>query len=327
MKKLATTLAILIISGFMAPAARALDGKQLDDPARFRWVRSIVDRILDQTGWKRGQVKLTLLDSPEFNAFAGAENDVYVTKGLMDAVGSDDELAAVVSHEIVHVVRDHVKKNMQKQMITGGLVGILSTVSKNQKVATAGKIVGNLENLRFAREEESEADALGFQFFVKAGFAPAGFIEMLTKLTQKGTSPALLDFLSTHPNSATRLQLAKQRTAALPGEIQQRRPRFTGPGGPGGQAAPYASGDDIPTVSAPGFRAQSAGDDDIPVYNAGGGRTGPAPAGPTGGAVYDPYANPASGPARPPPRTSAPTGGEPSWRTIKLKNGKTIRVN
>jgi hypothetical protein len=51
---------LLIFAALPLPRVLALDGKELDDPARFRWVRSILDRIVEQTGWKRGQIKLTL---------------------------------------------------------------------------------------------------------------------------------------------------------------------------------------------------------------------------------------------------------------------------
>lgn len=192
-------------------------------PQTRAWVRGVLDRIVTKTGWTRDKFTLTLLNDSQVNASAGAKGDVTVTLGLLRMVDSDDELAAAIAHEVTHVVKHHVKETAEKQVLTGSIVSLISAVTQNENVRSVGRLAGNLGVLQFTRKEETEADDLGFDFLVKAGYAPQGFVTMLEKLAQASRSPDFLSILSTHPSSSERLRRIQQRLAALSPGIRNRR--------------------------------------------------------------------------------------------------------
>jgi len=321
-------LVLALVLGARTPLFGQVPGKTYENPGAYQWIQGMLDRIISQTGWDRSQFTLTLLDAPEVNAFAGAKGDVYVTLGMMQTVDSDDELAAVLAHEVTHVVKYHVKKASQTQLLTGGLVSVLSSVTKNPNLASGARLAGNLATLKFARGEEEEADAAGFQYFVNAGYAPTGFVTMLDKLGSSAKSAAFLDFLSTHPNSGKRAENARDWLAALPENVRTRTQRLTY-----GQFRPGSAQQDA--VQTIGF-AQGTESSRSRVQETG--SSGTARRGSNAGDAAEGSVNhdepigwlrgrsaSSDPPAKPPGlKTGAPSSSR--WKTIKLKNGKTLQV-
>ncbi len=140
---------------------------RLTPPYQDNELQAYVQRIGDSLASKSHRPNLfyrfTILDSPDINAFALPGGYIYINRGLMAYLSSEEELAAVLGHEIGHVTARHsVKQYSQSQ-----LLGILSAaIEMNQ-----GRTIGNLANLAsgallsgYGREMELEADSLGAQY-------------------------------------------------------------------------------------------------------------------------------------------------------------------
>ena len=156
-----------------------------------------------------------VLDDAGFNAFATPGGYVFITKGLVDAVADESELAGILAHEITHVVGKHHLKAIRKNAQSG----LLTKAVASQLKSDAGGLVSE-QLLNMGREmyskgldqtDEFEADREGVVLAVKAGFDPYGLVSILQQLRQvRPDDPAFTLALSTHPATQTRLDQLEQ---------------------------------------------------------------------------------------------------------------------
>ena len=195
-------------------------------------LQAYVQRIGDSLSKKSHRPNLfyrfTILDSPDINAFALPGGYIYINRGLMAYLSSEEELAAVLGHEIGHVTARHsVRQYSQSQIL-----GILSTaIEMNQ-----GRSAGNLANLAsgallsgYGREMELEADDLGAQYIFQEGYSPQGMFDVLSVLKdqeiyskalakKRGQEPrSYHGVFASHPSNDKRLQeILKEVTNSYP---------------------------------------------------------------------------------------------------------------
>jgi Zn-dependent protease with chaperone function len=148
----------------------------------------------------------------EINAFAAPGGIVVVNVGLLRAIGSPEELAGVLAHEIAHAELRHSLKGMVKSL---GLRTLAALALGDYGGTTLAEGMKHLAELGFSREAEREADQEGLRRLVAAGIDPQGmirFFELLEKERQL-TPP---EFLSTHPSNAERITALQREIALLP---------------------------------------------------------------------------------------------------------------
>ncbi len=155
----------------------------------------------------------TVLNSATPNAFALPGGPVYITTGLLKTMRSERELAAVLGHETGHVAAKHSVHALQRQMGAELFVEAVTQFG-GEKGASAGqvaKVVANLGQLQYSRDDEYQADEAGTVYMMRAGYNPWGMPEMLTSL--QGISQAepgrLAEFVSTHPLTSKRIDEAR----------------------------------------------------------------------------------------------------------------------
>lgn len=155
----------------------------------------------------------------EINAFATADGSVRVFSGLMDVM-DDNELLAVIGHEIGHVVnhdsRDAVKNAYKREALMDA-VASQSDKAAQLSDGQIGKIGGALLDNSYSRKQESEADLFSYQFMKRNKYnvnaVEAAFNE-LAKLSEGTDSSFITRMMSSHPDSKERAQLAKERATA-----------------------------------------------------------------------------------------------------------------
>lgn len=163
----------------------------------------------------------TIIDSPDINAFALPGGFVYVNRGLLDYLTTEAQLAAVLGHEIGHITARHaVRQNTAAKTSTAlSVVTVLATgVSSLGETAS---LFGGALISGYGREMELEADGLGAEYLVKAGYDPNAMVEVITVLKNqedfmKKTSnkaPAYHGLFASHPRNDTRLQQAVKQSA------------------------------------------------------------------------------------------------------------------
>ncbi len=156
-------------------------------------------------------VKLTLIHSSGLDAFTTPGGYVYVTTGLIGLCDKEEELAGVLAHEFAHIARRHIGKRQEKdKFVNAGLVAamLLSALAPNPNVSGALMATGIASAqtlaLKYSREDEDEADRVGFAIAEKAGYNGAGIADFLKKLRVGGLEKMVPQYLLTHPYSEER---------------------------------------------------------------------------------------------------------------------------
>jgi len=151
-----------------------------------------------------------VLDDPGFNAFAAPGGYVFITKGLIDHVADESELAGILAHEITHVVAKHHLKALRKNARAGLLSQVVASQASNTLAAGLSAQLIGLGRTLYAKgldqDDELDADRSGVALSTRAGFDPYGLVAVLQQLrTAAADDPMFALSLSTHPPVQVRL--------------------------------------------------------------------------------------------------------------------------
>ena len=227
--------ALLLAAGsvYAGPGKKMYDefakqGQIYDDPRWQDYVQKIGDRLVPYTTDPKGEFHFTVVDTSDVNAFALPDGYIFVTRGLLAYLESEDQIAAVVGHEIGHVVLHHAAK---KNLISGfgnvaGFIGAVITgvgqVRDVSNQATDTLVMG------YGRDMELEADQHGGEVIAKAGYNPFAMIEVLQVLKDQeefstqvgGQQKTYHGVYASHPQNEKRLHDALERSSKyLPAEV------------------------------------------------------------------------------------------------------------
>src|SRR4051812_10129862 len=200
--------------GYKQVLAQAQKQGALDkDAATAQRVKTIVGRLIPQTGALRPDApgwkwETHVLSSKEVNAWCMPGGKIAVYTGLIEQIQpTDDELAAVIGHEIGHALREHGREQISRQVEQQALVGIAGAVLNVPQIATdlAPQVLDLTVNLPHSRQDETEADRVGVELAARAGYDPRAALRLWNKMQKVGGSqpPKLL---STHPPTAERIK-------------------------------------------------------------------------------------------------------------------------
>jgi len=176
--------------------------------------------------------EMHVIRSDELNAWAMPGGKMAVYSGLVEKLNlTDDELAAVIGHEMTHALREHSKAQVGQQLLTGiGMQLGGSLLAKNssidpQTLQTGGALLSEYGISKpFSRQHETEADIGGLMLMASAGYNPQAALSVWQKMAQAGGgSPPT--FLSTHPSGADRIAVLQQYLPEAMGIYQQGRGR------------------------------------------------------------------------------------------------------
>ena len=145
-----------------------------------------------------------LADARTVNAFALPGGPVFITEGLLGRLESEAELAAVLGHEIGHVIGRHSSEQLAKQQLTQGLLGAAVLGTGDYTTAQLGQLVGGLINMRYGREDELESDALGIRIMAEAGYDPRAMLGVMQTLAKASGGSRQPEFFSTQPHPENR---------------------------------------------------------------------------------------------------------------------------
>jgi predicted Zn-dependent protease len=171
--------------------------------------RCIVDLLAAQVGGEYAATswEVTVFDEDSPNAFALPGGKIGVHSGLFQVAKNQDQLAAVMGHEIAHVLEGHSNERVSTQYATQSgiaLVGVISGGASPAQQQLLGLLGAGAIVLPFSRAQESEADQVGLMLMARAGFDPAESIPLWENMSAAGGgSPP--EFLSTHPSHGTRI--------------------------------------------------------------------------------------------------------------------------
>jgi predicted Zn-dependent protease len=174
------------------------------------YVQAIGRRLVAKAGGPSYPYSFTVANQREINAFALPGGPVWVHRGAIAAARNEAQLAAVVAHEIAHIARRHAADRMTKQLVANGLIGFMGALLGNDAGArsaqTGARILAGGYMLKFSRDDERDADAVGAVIMRSAGWDAremAAFMSILA--AEQGRAPSeVAVFLSSHPAPAER---------------------------------------------------------------------------------------------------------------------------
>jgi predicted Zn-dependent protease len=203
-------------------------------------IQSMVDRIGQKLAAQSHRSDLnftfTVLDSPEVNAFALPGGYVYITRGIMAYLNSEEELAGVLGHEIGHVTARHGVRQQTAQAASGAFGMIIAIATGDANLAKAGNYAGAALVSGYGRAHELEADRLGAEYLARINYDPESMLEVIgvlkdqelfaqerAKINGETASPGYHGLFSSHPENDQRLQeviaAAKKYQTSTPEKI------------------------------------------------------------------------------------------------------------
>ena len=207
------------------PKILAQFGGAYSDQRLQGYIDRIGNRMAAQTG-RNGPWTFTVLDSDVVNAFALPGGYVYVTRGLLALAKDEAEVAGVLGHEIAHVIARHSRERQTGQTIAGLLAAGIGIVLGSPELAQLANVGGTALLAKYSRGQESEADRLGIDYLVRAGYDPfamATFLETMRRSSQyeglrtgKGAGESGFDFFASHPQTESRVEEAAAIARKLP---------------------------------------------------------------------------------------------------------------
>ena len=160
----------------------------------------------------------TVVDDPIVNAFALPGGPIFISRGILAYMNSEAQLVSVLGHEIGHVTAKHSVSQMSKQQIFQiGLIGAMVVRPELQQYGGVASQGLGVLFLKFGRDDETQADDLGFRYMTAANYAPSEMAEMfktLERVSGGEGSRGTPEWLSTHPDPGNRVAKTGERIAA-----------------------------------------------------------------------------------------------------------------
>ena len=168
-----------------------------DSTSALNRVNTIGTKILKANNINH-PIEFKVSDEDAVNAYANIDKEIYVYRGLLQYVETDDELAGVISHEMGHIINGHCAK----QSVLNSIIATIANIFKPK--TTAGAITSaigqSLTSSKISRNDEFEADLTGVDLMTKGGYNPLGMVSLLSKISQ-----SYIDILSSHPSGEKRI--------------------------------------------------------------------------------------------------------------------------
>lgn len=196
-------------------------------------LKYIANRLIQQTGVFRDDTRqwnwqLSLINAPVLNATCAPGGKITFYTGIIEQLNlTNDEIAAIMGHEISHALREHGRERLSQAMAQNVALNIASASGYGSAANIANQAAQYVLVLPNSRQNESEADAIGLELAARAGYNPEAAISVWQKMLKatKGKNPP--EFLSTHPSGETRIeQLTELMPAVMPIYQQAPKPNY-----------------------------------------------------------------------------------------------------
>lgn len=204
------------------PKILATYGGEYSDEKLEKAVAKVVGNLTTVSGNPSQLYRITILNSPNVNAFALPGGYLYVTRGLLALANDSAELAAVLAHEMGHVTANHGIQRQQAEEADEVAAQVVNEVLGDPSLKKTVEIRSKLSLAQFSRNQELEADVIGIRSSGQAGFDPyaaARFLQSMAAFSGfrsvSGANDASLDFLASHPNTPQRIELALRHARAF----------------------------------------------------------------------------------------------------------------
>jgi predicted Zn-dependent protease len=193
-----------------APEIEKELGGKIEDEELQKYIDCVgqkIARISHKPYWEYHYVAV---NDKSINASAVPGGYIFITKGMLEKLQTEAQLAAILAHETAHVVARDTSNAISNQIGIGFLLVAAASSQSSAAVMTAAELSRRIIGLQYSRQDEREADIAGLDYMVVAGYNPQGIIETMQMLEDQ-EKETVVEFLSSHPPPENRIAYLAQR--------------------------------------------------------------------------------------------------------------------
>jgi predicted Zn-dependent protease len=204
-----------------APTRQSQGGDYKLDPRLVAYVQRVGNKLAAKAD-RQLPYEFVVVNDSSPNAWALPGGKIAINRGLLTELNSEAELAAVLSHEIVHAAARHGAQNMERDVMISGALTVASALlggSQYRDLAMQGAQLGaSAVNQKYSRDDEREADYFGMKYMARAGYDPAAAVDLqqtFVRLNRERRDNWLSGLFASHPPSQERVDNNRQALAAM----------------------------------------------------------------------------------------------------------------
>ncbi len=199
-----------------APELQKQMGGPVPDDALQNYIAQVGRSVSSVSHNPEWEYEFTAVQDDMVNAFALPGGKIFITRGMLEKLSSEAQLASILAHETAHVVARDTSAAMSRQIGMTLLLAAAVSQTDSRAAASMAQLTAQIISLKYSRTDERQADIAGLDYLVKAGYNPAAMVEtmeILNELAAEGDRPP--EFLSTHPNPENRVQYLSNRIESV----------------------------------------------------------------------------------------------------------------
>jgi predicted Zn-dependent protease len=193
-----------------APEIEKELGGKIEDQDLQDYIDSVGQKIARISHKPYWQYHYVAVNDKSINASAVPGGYIFITKGMLEKLQTEAQLAAILAHETAHVVARDTSNAISNQIGISLLLAAAASGQASGAVMTAAELSRRIIGLRYSRQDEREADIAGLDYMVVAGYNPYGIIETMQMLEDQ-PKERVAEFLSSHPPPENRIAYLTQR--------------------------------------------------------------------------------------------------------------------
>jgi predicted Zn-dependent protease len=210
-----------------APQVEKELGGRIPDENLQSYVNQVGQRMARVCHHPEFSYSYTAVQESMVNAFAVPGGHIFITRGLLEKLDSEAELASVLGHETGHVVAQHTAAAISRETVMTALA-VAAGVGSAGRDAGSAIFIADCLSLQYSRDDESEADMAGLSYMAQAGYDPNAMVGTM-RILRKLQTERPIEFFSTHPNAETRIGDIEdriQRRFANVGQLKTGKPEY-----------------------------------------------------------------------------------------------------
>jgi predicted Zn-dependent protease len=178
-------------------------GGRIENEAICQYIDSVGQKIARASHSPNLKYTFSPVNDEMLNAMALPGGYIIITRGMLEKLETEAQLASILGHEASHITLRHSAAAMSQQIGMSILLAAVLSQASSQGAATAAQLGTQLVGLKYSRDNEREADKYGMDYMVKAGYDPRGMVETMDMLNRENKIKPI-EFFSTHPSPENR---------------------------------------------------------------------------------------------------------------------------
>ena len=192
-----------------APEVEKQLGGKIESEVLTQYINSVGQKVARVSHNPDMKFTYIAVNDDSMNALALPGGYIFITRGMLEKLENESQLAGILAHETLHVTARHSAAAMSQQIGMGLLLSAAMSQASSQGAATAARLTSQLIGLKYSRDAEKEADRYGMDYMVRAGYSPNGMVETM-QILAKEHSERPVEFFSTHPSPENRVGLLRR---------------------------------------------------------------------------------------------------------------------